>query len=378
MKIKHKLVKLKSLVNLREKTLEKTKTIFSHTFKSKIFSKEILFNNIKNRFNSISKVYILKPKLLIQELQDVIEKFSTEESYQVFLKQPKFWASSITWVLIGTSTFAIGWLAIAKTDEIVIASGKLEPKGGVIEVQMPLEGIAKEILIIEGEIVKKGQVLIRLDTEITEAENKSLLSSLELNQTIENKLEKLVSEGAVPEIQYLQQKEKIAQLKSRIVANKVQLKYQEIVAPIGGKVFELQPKGPGYVAKSSQPVLKIVPAKNLIAKIEIPSRTIGFVQTGQKAEISVDSFPATDFGVIQGEITKIGSDALLPNPQQGLGYRFPADIRLDNQFLKIKNGKKLTLKAGMSLTANIKLRKATFLQILFNKFGDKAQSLRSL
>ena len=41
--------------------------------------------------------------------KDVIEKFSTEESYQVFLNQPKFWASSITWVLIGTSTFAIGW-----------------------------------------------------------------------------------------------------------------------------------------------------------------------------------------------------------------------------------------------------------------------------
>ena len=57
------------------------------------------------------------------------------------------------------------YISIAKTEEIVIATGKLEPKGGVIEVQMPLEGVTSEILVKEGERVKKGQVLMRLDTD---------------------------------------------------------------------------------------------------------------------------------------------------------------------------------------------------------------------
>ena len=54
------------------------------------------------------------------------------------------------------------------------------------------------------------------------------------------------------------------------------------------------------------------------------------------------------------------------------------DIKLDNQYLELKSGKKLPLQAGMSLNANIKLRKVTYLKLLLNKFGDKADSLKSI
>ena len=79
---------------------------------------------------------------------------------------------------MGGTAFSFIWLGVAKTDEIVIAVGKLEPKGGVIDVQMPLEGVAREILIKEGDLVRKGQILIKLDTEITEAKNASLTNNL--------------------------------------------------------------------------------------------------------------------------------------------------------------------------------------------------------
>ena len=69
------------------------------------------------------------------------------------LEQPKHWMQSITWALIGTSTFAVGWLAIAQTEEIVVATGKLEPIGAVKDIQMPLGGIADKILVREGDRV---------------------------------------------------------------------------------------------------------------------------------------------------------------------------------------------------------------------------------
>ena len=102
------------------------------------------------------------------------------------------------------------------------------------------------------------------------------------------------------------------------------------------------------------------------------------MKIGSNVEISIDSFPATDFGVIEGTLTRIGSDALPPDPSQGLGYRFPADIVLDDQYLKLKSGQRLPIQAGMSLTANIKLRKVTYLQLLLNKFSSKAESLRAI
>ena len=117
---------------------------------------------------------------------------------------------------------------------------------------------------------------------------------------------------------------------------------------------------------------------NLIAKVSIDSRTIGFVKEGKRVEISIDSFPSSDFGVIDGTVTRIGSDALPPDPSQGKGYHFPTNIALDNQYLEIKSGKKLALQAGMSLNANIKLRKLTYLKLLLNKFANKADSLKSI
>ena len=134
----------------------------------------------------------------------------------------------------------------------------------------------------------------------------------------------------------------------------------------------MKPQEIGYVAQASEPILKIVPLNKLKAKVEINSRSIGFIKVGQKADISIDSFPASDFGVVAGQIIRIGSDALAPNPTMNKGYRFPADIKLEGQKLLLKNGQKLTLQAGMSLTANIKLRKVSYLQLLLGVFQNKA------
>ncbi len=341
-------------------------------------NREKINSYIQSKFENKNNFEKFNPLLVIQSLQDKLEQFARNDNNQVVLRQSQFWAGAITWVLMGGTAFAIGWLSIAETDEVVIATGKLIPKSGVVDVQMPLEGIAREILVKEGDYVKKGDILILLDTEITIAKEDALRRSLELNNGIKEKLELLVKEGAVSELQYIQQIEKIEEIKSNIKLNNVQLKYQAIVSPLDGKVFDLQPKGPGFVAKTSQPVMQIVPNDNLIAKIEIDSRSIGFVKKGKKAEISIDSFPASDFGVIDGEVSSIGSDALEPSPSQGKGYRFPAKVTLDTQFLKLKSGQKLPLKSGMSLNANIKLRKVTYLQLLLNNFIDKAESLKSI
>ena len=54
-----------------------------------------------------------------------------------------------------------------------------------------------------------------------------------------------------------------------------------------------------------------------------------------------------------------------------------ADL-LDDQQLRLKSGSSLPLQVGMSLTANIKLRKMSYLQLLLGEFQDKAESLQRL
>ena len=221
----------------------------------------------------------------------------------------------------------------------------------------------------------------------------------------------LAEQGASSELQYLQQRNKVQEVQGELAQTKVErlrqtailqqaiqqmkselsdlqakrteaevtLKYQALRSPVNGVVFDLKPRSTGYAAQGTETVMKIVPFDKLQANVEVPSRDIGFVRVGMPADISIDSFPATDFGVLEGTVKSVGSDALPPDQQkQRDEYRYPTTITLSSQQLKIKSGKRLPLQVGMSLTANIKLRKVTYLQLLLGNFQDKADSLREI
>ena len=369
------------------------------------------------------------------------------------LQQGRFWMRTVTWTLIGTSLFGLAWLALARTEEIVVASGQLEPIGSVQDIQMPVGGVADQILVAEGDRVKVGQVLMQLDTEASEQQRLSLeqsikfkqeqlqlkeqekLKTLQVNQEevlmLENNLqlqseilkrfEQLNAAGAFSEVQLLNQQNivaetrgtlmqakverlrqialldqqmaqlqaELADLNGRLVETKVTLRYQQLKSPVDGVIFDLKPTARGFTAQSTQTVMKVVPNGLLEAKVEVPSNKIGFVQVPpgcpekreacMNADISIDSFPSTDFGVLKGKVIQIGSDALEPDPQQQRqALSFPVTIQLDEQDFRLKSGAVLPLQVGMSLTANIKLRKVSYLQLLLGEFHDKAQSLQRL
>ena len=381
------------------------------------------------------------PAELVRNTQNALERSFHTDSDDVVLQQSRFWARSITWTLMGVTLFGIGWLALAKTEEIVTAPGKLEPLGVVKDVQMPVGGVVDKILVKEGQQVKKGQVLLRLDTEATEDRRRSLektityktqqlrlkqeelnryrdvnrteqmvlQESLEMEKDVLKRFETLNKQGAFAELQYLQQRNRvqevegklrevkvdklrqqaillqgareiqseIADLRSKLSELNVNIRYQVIRSPEAGVVFELKPKSRGFVAETSEPVMKVVPFDRLEARVEVASEDIGFVSIDKTADISIDSFPATDFGVLQGRVRRIGSDAVPPDQLKNF-YRFPVDIRLDSQQLKLRDGKVLPLQVGMSLHANIKLRKVTYLQLLLSDFKDKAKSLQRI
>jgi hemolysin D len=170
---------------------------------------------------------------------------------------------------------------------------------------------------------------------------------------------------------------KIADINSQISQAKINLKYQDIMAPVQGTIFELKPKTPGFVANTSEPILKIVPDDALTAKVFISNKDIGFVKSGMPVDVRIDSFPFSEFGDVKGTIVSIGSDALAAD--QAHPYeRFPATVKLEKQNLVIK-GKPVTLQSGMSLSANVKLRDRTVMSIftdLVIKQGDALKSVR--
>ena len=364
---------------LFEKSFKKFQSFKEIKYKKLISFYKHFINENKKNFSYKKLINVISlPKKLLEVSQDALERKVKSGQQEVLLKQSPFWARSITWTLIGGTTLGFVWLGFAKTEEIVISQGKLEPSSKVIDVQMPIGGIIEDLRIEDGQLVKQGEILIILDTDIIEKRVENGEKLLDMNNEILNKLKSLLDEGAISQIQYFDQIAKVNKLETILIEEKVNLKRHKIISPIDGRIFDLKPKGKGFVAKTSEPILKIVPQDSLLAKVEINSNKIGFVNVGKKVDISIDSFPSSDFGVIEGVIDTISSDALPPNPSQNKGYRFNANIKLNNQYLKLKNGQKLALQAGMSLTANIKLREVSYLQLILSSLNQKTDSLKEI
>ena len=80
----------------------------------------------------------------------------------------------VLWLLISMLVLLILWALIGRLDIVAVAEGKLIPLSYLKIVQPSEAGIVKEILVREGETVHAGQVLMRMDTLITEADAKSI------------------------------------------------------------------------------------------------------------------------------------------------------------------------------------------------------------
>ncbi|MDP2133134.1 MAG: HlyD family type I secretion periplasmic adaptor subunit [Sulfuritalea sp.] len=80
----------------------------------------------------------------------------------------------VLWSILILVGCLILWALIGRLDIVATASGKLVPHSYVKIVQPSEAGIVKELLVREGEAVKAGQVLMRMDALITEADATSL------------------------------------------------------------------------------------------------------------------------------------------------------------------------------------------------------------
>ena len=85
----------------------------------------------------------------------------------------------VLWTLLVLLAAMAVWSVVGRLDIVAVAEGKLVPQSYVKIVQPAESGIVKEILVKEGDTVRAGQVLMRMDTLITDADAKSIATDLQ-------------------------------------------------------------------------------------------------------------------------------------------------------------------------------------------------------
>jgi hemolysin D len=76
----------------------------------------------------------------------------------------------LLWIITAFFVISISWSIIGRVDEVAVAPGKVIPSGYTKVVQAEDKGIVRKLNVVNGSPVKAGDILIELDTVITEAD----------------------------------------------------------------------------------------------------------------------------------------------------------------------------------------------------------------
>ena len=150
---------------------------------------------------------------------------------------------------------------------------------------------------------------------------------------------------------------------------------QRLIAPVDGTVQQLAIHTIGGVVTPAQALLVIVPAdSHLEIEAMVSNRDIGFVHPGQPADIKIDTFNYTRYGLLHGEVETVSGDAVTPDKREdnpnarptGLdkdtaastdtGAKEPvyaARVSLDKTAMVVDD-KRINLAPGMAVTVEVK------------------------
>jgi hemolysin D len=153
-----------------------------------------------------------------------------------------------------------------------------------------------------------------------------------------------------------------------------------LTAPIDGVVQQLAVHTVGGVVMPAQ-TLAVVAATDGEVEIEaaVSNRDIGFVSPGQRAEVKIDTFNFTRYGLVHGQVVDVSRDAITPEKSRDQPFpaarsdgdprsqepSYAARIALDRTGMQI-DGKLVRLSPGMAVTAEIKTGSRRILSYLLS------------
>ena len=191
-----------------------------------------------------------------------------------------------------------------------------------------VEGEIREVLVEEGDLVEKGQVLARLDgdrlrLELSEsgARLRKMQRDFERNKDLREK--GLLSEGDYEKLQF-----DLESLQASYNLASLELDYTQIRAPIGGVISERYIKL-GNTIKVNDPLYRVTSLDPLVAYLHVPEREYQRITKGQPVAIDIDALADQQ---ILATVTRVSP---IVDPETGT---FKITIEIKDESRRIKPG----------------------------------------
>ncbi|NOJ92202.1 efflux RND transporter periplasmic adaptor subunit [Corallococcus coralloides] len=196
-------------------------------------------------------------------------------------------------------------------------------RGVTLSAELP--GVVNDIRFENGASVKKGQVLIQLDTSSEQAQLAGAEADAELSRLTRERAEKLNAQGANTQsdldavrARALQSSATVAHLKS-LIAKKT------IRAPFDGRIGIRQVEL-GQLVSPGNPIVSLQSSTPALVEFQLPQQALAQVKQGQKVRLRVDVFPGESW---EGDLTTINPEVELSSRNVRMRATVPnADGRL--------------------------------------------------
>ncbi|MGD8860094.1 MAG: efflux RND transporter periplasmic adaptor subunit [Myxococcales bacterium] len=186
-------------------------------------------------------------------------------------------------------------------------------------------GPVERVLVSEGDRVKRGQLLMRIDTALYEIRKRQ--AETDLARATRN-LERASGLGtALPQAERERRESEVKMLETNLDLARLQLSRSLIRAPFGGVVAELHAEV-GEVVAATAPLMHLVRLDPVHVVLSVPDRDVVALDEGTEVEVSVPAVPRP----LPGKIIRI-------NPTGDQETRaFRAEVEVENGDMKVLPG----------------------------------------
>lgn len=198
-------------------------------------------------------------------------------------------------------------------------------------------GILKEVNVVEGQSVKKGQVLARIDDGGLSQQLAQLSIQLELAKTTFERQERLWNQKIGSEMQYLQAKSSYQAQQRAIVQLEEQVAKTLVKAPFSGTIDDVMTHQGSVVSPGQSQLMRIINLNNMYIETDVPESYITTVTKNKKVLIEFPVLGAT----IESEIRQAGSfinpanrtfkiEVAVPNKDNTIKPNLTAKLRIND------------------------------------------------
>jgi membrane fusion protein (multidrug efflux system) len=206
----------------------------------------------------------------------------------------------------------------------ITVQGSVESDNNIL-IPAQSSGVVKKIHVVEGQKVRRNQLLAELDAAILKNTLAELEVNLDLAKTVYERQKRLWDKKIGSEVQFLQAKTNKEALEKRLAATQEQYRLTKIIAPINGSVDEILIKE-GEAVAAGFGTIRVVQLSALKITAQVSEDYTGKIKVGDSVHVH--------FPIINEELsTTIRSVSVVIDPRN---RTFPIEVSLPSQKENIK------------------------------------------